>query len=60
MVGNTVLFIPVPALCSRLTASQWGLLGGVKWPLCLDQLSGWTTSWSRDTRAGSVWSHRPC
>jgi hypothetical protein len=59
-VNKSVLFIPVRAPCSRLTASQWGQLGGVKWPLCLDQLRGWTTSWLQGTRPGSVWIHRPC
>jgi len=62
MVGKnkSVLFIPVWVQCSWLTASQWGQLGGVRWPLCLDQLSGWTASWLQGTRPGSVWSHHPC
>jgi len=60
MTGNTVLFIPVQAPCSRLTTSQKEQLGKVKWLLCLDQLSGWTTSWLQGTRPGSMWSHHPC
>jgi hypothetical protein len=57
---QSVLFIPVQAPRSWLTTNQWGLMGGVKWLLCLDQLSGWTTSWLQGSRPSSVWSHHPC
>jgi hypothetical protein len=52
--NKSVVFMPVRSPCSRLTASQWGQLGWVKWPLCLVQLCGWTTSWLHGTRPGSM------
>jgi hypothetical protein len=49
-----VIYIPTRAPCSWLHASQWGLVGGVKYLPSFAQLSDWIACSSQDTGPGST------